>query len=189
MKIILLLLFLISLNLNLNFSLGKDLQKQNSSPAVFSNDNHSGKFQIPWFLFSNPIEYETFANEVILNVQKVIIENNKNDTNGICSKGVLQMMNYVKTQGNGHFSISLFVSSMKQLSSMCGMDGIYSNITNSISEFLKNGFNIADLEPVGDLSKIFYCFGNTIYYYGDKSQHAQELGKCIGSQIIGVQYL
>ncbi|KAM9986985.1 hypothetical protein ACTFIY_011393 [Dictyostelium cf. discoideum] len=189
MKTILLLFFLITINLNLNFSLGKDLPKQNSSPAVFSNDNHSEKFHIPWFLFSNPIEYEMFASEVILNVQKVIIENNQNDTNGICSKGVLQMMNYVKTQGNGQFSMSLFVSSMKQLSSMCGMDGIYSNIINGISEILKNGFSFVDIQPVGDVSKIFYCFKNTIYYYGDKSQHAQELGKCIGSQIIGVQYL
>ncbi|KAN0034439.1 hypothetical protein ACTFIV_000952 [Dictyostelium citrinum] len=187
MKIILLLFLIITLNFNVSFS--KDIQKQNSSPDVFTKDNNnSEKFQLPWFIFSNPIEYEMFASEVILNVQKVIIENNKNDTNGICSKGVLQMINYLSTEENGQFSMSLFISSMKELSSMCGMDGIYSNITDGIYNILKNGFSFVNIPSVGDTSKIFYCFRNTIYYYGDRSQHAQELGKCIGSQIIGVQY-
>ncbi|KAN0039496.1 hypothetical protein ACTA71_007285 [Dictyostelium dimigraforme] len=183
---ILLILFLI---ITLNFCLGKEIPKQNSSPSIFSNDHHSEKFQLPWFLFSNPIEYEMFASEVILNVQQIIVENNKNDTNGICSKGVVQMINYLKTQGNGQFSMSLFISSMKELSSMCGMDGVYSSITSGIFNILKNGFSFVDIPSVSDSNKIFFCFKNTLYYYSDRSKHAQELGKCIGSLIIGVQYL
>ncbi|KAK5576208.1 hypothetical protein RB653_007349 [Dictyostelium firmibasis] len=192
MKMKIFILLFIVLSINFNNCIGKDLPKQNSSPAVFSTNNdkiiHSEKFSLPWFLFSSPIEYEMFASEVILNIEKMIIENNKNDTNGICSRGVVQMINYLGTQGNGQFSMQLFISSMKELSSMCGLDGIYSKISNSILNILKNGLHSIDIPSVGDTSKLFYCFRNTISYYSDRSQHAQELGKCIGSQIINVEY-